>query len=316
MILQFIAAIGALYVAYAYLVRFERRAIGRLPLRGPRKWGPIWPLVDAACALTKPGITPTDARRAAYLGGPLLTLGSALTALALVPLRPAAARGGGLLLRVSGLDASLLVAFSLTWLGLLGMLLGGWASGDAYVWRESCRAVLLALGYSLPALLSLGGAVALSGSLGLEGMVRVQSDGLPHVVYQPLGLMCFAVSSVVGGRRLPYRLPGGEDSLVSDFHLQHSGRVLALYHLAEYAHLAFVGALISTTYLSGWRGPWLDGPHWLALKTLALVMALLWLRTNWLGPEYERLADRMWLVLTLVAVVNLLLTVAIIVWRG
>lgn len=316
MILQFVAAVVAFCVAYPYLVRFERRVIGRLPLCAPRKWGPLWPLVDAVCALAKPGITPADVRRPAYFTGPLLTLGSALGALALVPFRPAATGGGGFLLRIKSLDVSLLVAFSLTWLGLLGVLLGGWSSGDAYLWRESCSEVFLALRYGLPALLSMGGAIALSASFGLDGLVRGQSGGLPYVVYQPLGLLCFSVSSVVGGRRLPYRLPGGENRLVSDFHLQHAGRVLALYHLAEYAHFAVVSALISTIYLAGWHGPWLDGPHWLVVKALGVMMALLWLRAKWLDPCWRRLGDRTWRDLTLLAVINTLLTVAMIAWRG
>ena len=46
LIIRALSAIIGLYIAYAYLVRFERRVIGKRSLGGPKKWRALWPLVD------------------------------------------------------------------------------------------------------------------------------------------------------------------------------------------------------------------------------------------------------------------------------
>jgi len=315
-VLRVLAAIVALYILYAYLSRFERRIIGRLALRGGPKWGLLWPLADVARALLKRTILPPEAWRPLYYAAPLLTLGATLEALAVVPAGPTiTVLGGRLASDPAALDLTLLLIVALNWLALLSLLLGAWSARVDYLWEESCRVARAGLGYSLPALLALGGVVMLAGSLGLGEIVRAQCAALPYVVYQPLGLLSFALSALLGSRRLPLRLPGGKDPLLSDFHLQHAGGVLALYHLAEYLHLLLVGALIATVYLAGWCGPWRAGPHWLLLKALAVTVILLWLRNGWLARRAEQLGRRAWRVLMLLAILNTLLTAAILIWK-
>ena len=330
---RLLGLITVLYVGYAYLVRFERRVIGRLSLGGDHRWGPLWPLVDVTRALFKPNIVSDRAHRILYLASPMLTLSATVMAFALVPLGPSgSSHGGELSFGITDLDGSLLIALCLGWFALLGILLAGWASGRAYLWREGCRAVSLAWVYSLPALFALGGAIMLSGSLSLERIAQAQAShsgaqashsgaqGLPYIVYQPLGLLVFALSLLAGGRRLPYRPPDGAGArhaaplLLSDFHLQHAGGVLALYHFAEYLHLFLISALTSTVYLAGWRGPWLDGPHWLAVKTLVVAGLLLWVRDSWLARQRQRLGNRLWGILMCLATLNTLLTGAILAW--
>ena len=315
LVAQLFAGTTAIYVIYAYLVRFERWAMGRMVLRGNRRRGMLWPLVDASRALLKPSVAPPGVRGAVYRLSPVLTLSATVTALALLPVGPAIEIVGFKVpLWGTNLDVSLLVALPLTWLSLLSLLAGGWASGRPLAWKESCLVVRQAWRYSLPALLSLCGPVMLAGSFSLEKMVRAQSDALPYITYQPLGLLVFALALLLGSRRLPFKPPGPQSRLLSDYYLQHSEGVLAMYHLAEYVHLFFISALISTVYLAGWQGPWRDGFHWLVLKALLVVGVLLWLRDGWLAQQSQQSGERMWFILTLLALLNSALTATVLAW--
>jgi len=307
--LRVLAVVIIAYVLYAYLLRLERRVVGRMRLRGEAKWGPLWPLVDVARALVKSTAPPPDAWRPLYYAAPLLTLGATLEALAVIPAGPGITTlGGGAVGNTAALDPALLIIVALDWLSLVGPLLSAWSARLDYLREESRRVARIGLGYSLPALVSLGGVVLLAGSLGLREIGRAQCAGLPYVVYQPLGLLTFALSSLLASRRLPLRLPGTKDSLLGDFHLQHAGTVWALYHLAEYLHLFLLGALIATVYLAGWCGPWRAGWHWLVLKALAVTIVLLWLRHGWLARRAQELGRRAWRILMLLAISNALLT--------
>jgi NADH-quinone oxidoreductase subunit H len=315
-LLKVLGAIVALWVLYAYLLRFERRVIGRLALRGDPRWGLLWPLADAARALLKRSIPPKEAYRPLYYAAPLLTLGAILEALAVVPAGPTITLLGGRLTDgPMSLDITLLLVVALSWVTLLTVLLGAWSARSDYLWEEGCRVARAGLGYSLPALLALGGAIMLTGSLDLRAIVRAQGVAFPYLLYQPLGLLTFTLSALLGSRRLPLRLPGGGNPLLGDFHLQHAGGVLALYHLVEHLHLLLIATLVATIYLAGWWGPWRAGPHWLLLKVLAVTVALLWLRDGWLARRAEQLGRRAWRILMLLAILNTLLTAIILLWK-
>lgn len=171
-----------------------------------------------------------------------------------------------------------------------------------------------ALAYSLPAAVSLVGAVALAGSSDIGDIVQAQCNGLPYVVYQPLGLLLLALSLLAGVRRLPSRLAEGEDETAVHLHLHQRRGARALFHASDYVHLLLVSALIATTYLAGPCGPGPDGLHWLALKTLVVAILLIWLRGGWLAHRGRWLREGGWAALTLLAAVNALLTGVVLVW--
>ena len=313
-LLQFLAAVVGLYIAYAYLLRFERQIIAGLELHGDKRWGFLWPLVDVARALTKRGVTLTAVPSRLCLGAPLLTLGASMAALVAVPLGPLMIRGQRISLGIRDVPFSLWLPFVLDWIALFGPLWSARCCPWPYLRRESGEMVFQALLYSVPSLLSLGGVVVLSSSFDLQEIVISQRRGLPYLVYQPLGLLVFTLSTLLGGRRLPYRLPQEKDLVLGDFYIQHAGSVEAVYHLAQYLHLLLVGALISTIYLAGWYGPWYAGPHWLMAKVILVTAGLLWARHRLLPYLHRRWEGEMWRLCTLLALFNTLLTILLVVW--
>ena len=312
LIARLLLAIGLLVILYSYLLRLERRGLGRLPLSRNERWGVFWPLVDTRRALLKRAAGGSAGpRRLAYFAGPILGLCGVLGALSLIPLLPSA-RPDALVLW--SLEIGLLVVPFFSLLSLSGVVLSAWASGHPYVQREGDVAIRLGLIHVIPSLLALGGVVMLSGSLQLQRIVEVQTETWPYLLYQPLGCVLFSISFLLGSRRLPYRLPASPHRLLAEFHLQHAGGPLALYHFVDYLQILLGAALVSTLYLAGWRGPWQDGVHWLALKAVIVMLGLLWLRERWLADLVRRLGRRLWTYLTLLSLFNTLLTGVVLIW--
>ncbi|MFP3896211.1 MAG: NADH-quinone oxidoreductase subunit H [Anaerolineales bacterium] len=315
-LLQFFAAAVVLYVVYAYLLRFERQIIADLGLRGNERWGILWPLVDVARALGKGGSTLSPLPSFLCLGAPLLALGARLAALAIIPLGILVIGGQEVALGIGDLPLSLCLPFVLDWIALLGPLWSAYCSPSSYLRREGADMVSQALLFSVSSLLSLGGVVILSGSLNFQDIVISQSQGLPYALYQPLGLLVFILSALFGGRRLPYRLPQDRNPVLGAFHIQHAGSVEAIYHLTQYLYLLLIGALISGVYLSGLLHPWHVAPHWFVPKAVVVTAGLLWMRHRLLPHLRERWGEGIWRLCILVALLNILLTGFLVVWRG
>ena len=73
--------------------------------------------------------------------------------------------------------------------------------------------------------------------------------------------------------------------------------------------LVAFSAMAATAFLGGWLGPWLPGPLWLILKSLALMALLLWLGHALARVSPERFVTLAW-------VLFLPLSFADLVWAG
>lgn len=304
------ALVLGLFLAYAYLVAYERRWLGRWPRGGQRA---VEPLRVAVRALLKEEPVQHHRRPALHWLGAGLTLCCTLAAWGLVPwgAAPIWAQNSA---SFCAPPQNVLLLMLLDAAGLWGVALSGWAAGPSDMRRQGLRTAWQGLAYTLPALVALGGAVWLAGALDLGEIAQKQR--WPYLVYQPLGALVVALSLLTGGRRLPYVLPGGGDTLLGDFHLQHAGAPMAVFHWAEYLHLLLSCALLATVYLGGGRGPWPFGPLVLAAETLALATFLLWLRHRWWARRSQELGHRLWPLLMSLGLANTVLTGLLWWWRS
>ncbi len=304
LLLQLLGMCAGLLLAYAYLLRFERRTLARLDLRGDPRWGPLWPLADALRALGKRA---TGALRGWALAGPLAGLALALGALALLPSGPdIRVAGFRLWASFTAYDPDLLTVTLLGLAPALGTWLAGALSAQEGLREGATEVAGRALAYAAAGLLTLAGAALVTGAHTLGGIVRWQSDALPLLVYQPLGLALYALAAALGSRRLPATDDAPQPALL-DYHLQHAGAGWALLHLVEYLGLLYSSAVIALVYLGGWDGA---GAH-LGLRligVLAVLVALLWLRHTWYRVWRSRFGTRAWVLLLALAAANLLVT--------
>jgi NADH-quinone oxidoreductase subunit H len=311
--------VGLLLVA-AYLVYAERKLLARLQIRlGPNRAGPfgIWqPLADAVKLLVKEDIVPSQADRLIFLLAPAVVAGTALMIFAVVPFGQGWTIGGHPIpLVVTDLNVGLLYVLALSSLGVYGVALGGWASNSKYALLGGIRGAAQMISYELSLGLALVPVVMLAGSFSMVDIVAAQSR-YPFLLLQPLAFIIFFVSAVAETKRIPFDLPEAENELVAGYHTEYSGMRFGLFFLGEYVTMVVLGSLVAVFFLGGWRGPLLPPLVWFAIKVLAVVFFMIWMRGTLPRLRYDQLMHLGWKLLIPLALLNIVVTGGVLLWMG
>src|SRR4029453_5174010 len=162
-----------LILAVAYLTFWERKVIGWMQVRiGPNRvgvWGLLEPFADVFKLIFKEIIVPTGANRYLFFIAPILSIGPALAAWAVIPF----ADGLGL----SNITPALLYVPALTSMGVYGVILAGWASNSKYAFLGALRSAAQIVAYEIAMGFALVGVIMAAGSLNLSDITRAQGGG-------------------------------------------------------------------------------------------------------------------------------------------
>jgi NADH-quinone oxidoreductase subunit H len=216
---------------------------------------------------------------------------------------------------ITDLNVGLLYVFALSSLGVYGVALGGWASNSKFALLGGIRGAAQMISYELAQGLSLVPIVMLSGSFSLTDIVDAQA-GLPFIVLQPVSFAIFVISAMAESKRIPFDLPEAENELGAGFHTEYSGMRFGLFFLGEYVHIQVLGALIAVFFLGGWHGPFLPPPVWLLLKIFVVALIMIWIRGTLPRLRYDQLMALGWKVLIPAALINIVLTGAVMIGVG
>ena len=310
-----IVLVAVLLIA-AYLVWVERKFLARLQIRyGPNragKFGLLQPIADTIKMITKEDTVPDSADRAIFLLAPAVVATTALLMFAVVPFgRDVTLWGRRIPLVVTDLNIGLLFVFALSSLGVYGVALGGWASNSKYSLLGGIRGAAQMISYELSLGLSLVPVVMLAGSFSIVDIVQAQ-EKYPFILVQPLAFVTFLISAMAESKRIPFDLPEAENELVAGFHTEYSGMRFGLFFLGEYVHMQVLGAFVAVLFLGGWRGPLLPPPVWLFIKTILVVLLMIWTRGTLPRLRYDQLMALGWKVLIPLALVNIMVTGAVV----
>ena len=120
--------IGAFPLVAGYIVLLERKVLADFQVRlGPMRVGPhglLQPIADALKLLLKEDIIPTEADKAIFWFAPCISTITALTAFSVLPFAQN--------IYVADVNVGLLVISAVSAMGILGIILGGWASNSHY----------------------------------------------------------------------------------------------------------------------------------------------------------------------------------------
>ncbi|HMK31001.1 MAG TPA: NADH-quinone oxidoreductase subunit NuoH [Terriglobales bacterium] len=260
----------------------ERKALAHMQVRlGPMRVGPhglLQPIADAVKLLIKEDIMPSEADRLVFWMAPLAVVIAAFTVYLVVPFGPTHA--------VTDMNIGILFMLGTSSLGVLGIIMAGWASNSHYPLLGSLRSSAQMVSYEIAMGLAVVSAVLMTsftgtgpwaagsgsgvGTLSMIGIVEAQKTQHVWFVFKffPLGLMAFmvfAIAMVAETNRAPFDLPEAESELVAGFHTEYSGFRWSLFFLAEYAAMIAVSSIAVTLWLGGWLRPfgtWLSGPTW------------------------------------------------------
>ena len=299
----------ALTVA-AGLVWGERRLLAVWQDRyGPNRVGPfglLQVLADMIKLLFKEDWIPPFADRKVFVLAPAVAMATVLMVFAVIPFAP------GVL--VVDLNIGVLFFLAMSALAVYSVVLAGWASHNKYALLGALRGVAQMLSYEVFMGLSLMGVVVLAGTFNLQEIVAAQRR-VWFVVPQFFGFLLFLVAGIAETHRLPFDLPEADSELVAGFHAEYSGLKFGMFFVGEYLAMTLVSALITTLFFGGWLGPVLPPLVWFLLKTFTFLGFFILLRASLPRPRYDQLMGLAWKFLLPLALVNLLVTAAIVLWQ-
>ncbi|MBK7744627.1 MAG: NADH-quinone oxidoreductase subunit NuoH [Betaproteobacteria bacterium] len=293
--------LGVAYMTYA-----ERKVIGWMQVRiGPNRVGPLGllqPFADVFKLIFKEIVVPTGANRYLFFIAPMLALGPALAAWAVVPFAE------GLVL--ADINAGLLYILAMTSLGVYGIILAGWASNSKYAFLGALRSAAQIVSYEIAMGFALVGVLMCANSLNLSDIVRGQEGGLANWYFIPLFplFIVYFISGVAETNRHPFDVAEGESEIVAGFHVEYSGVTFALFFLAEYMNMILIAALTAIMFLGGWLAPWPllnsdtvlgfapfgDGLPWLLGKMAFVLLVFLWIRATFPRYRYDQIMRLGW----------------------
>jgi len=291
----------------AGLVWVERRLLAVWQDRyGPNRVGPfglLQPLADSVKLFFKEDWIPPFADKAVFVLAPGIIVATALLSFAVVPLAPGFV--------VADLDIGLLFLLAMSSLGVYSIVLAGWASNNKYSLLGGIRASAQMLSYEVFMGLSMLGVVIISGSFRLTDIVEAQRK-VWFVIPQFAGFVLFLIAGVAEARRLPFDLAEAESELIAGFHSEYSSMKFGMFFVGEYIGVTLVSAAISLLYFGGWLGPVLPPAIWFGIKTLVFICLFILLRAALPRPRFDQLMAWGWKYMLPLALLNLLVTGAVV----
>ena len=155
---------------------------------------------------------------------------------------------------VADLDLGLLAVFAVIGFFPIITVLSAWSANSKYPFIGGIRALHQMVAFEIPLILSLLGAVILTGTLNLSEIVASQTS-FPWIVFLPIGAIVFFVAMLAELERIPFDLPEAESEIVAGWLTELSGMLYGLVQLGSYLKLYAFAALFVVLFLGGWNGP-------------------------------------------------------------
>ena len=297
----------------AYLVWCERKGAARIQRRsGPTEVGYeglLQPLADGLKLMSKQLLVPRSVDGIIFRLAPVLAMIPGITSMVVIPF------SGNIQARA--MELSLLLIFALASLGMIAILLGGWASGNKYAIISSARAVSQNLAYEIPMLLTAITVVMISGSMNLREIALDQQGGFWqwNIFRLENGhFIIFFICSVAETNRAPFDMAEAESELVAGYMTEYGSMGYGLFMMGEYINIVVGACLTATLFLGGWDCPFglTSGVWWFILKIYILIFTVIWIRWTYPRTQIYRLLNLSWKILIPFSMANLLLTAALI----
>jgi NADH-quinone oxidoreductase subunit H len=341
MLIEKLVLIGAIITGSLVIAMYstygERKVAAILQDRkGPNRAGPFGifqPLADGGKLFFKEEIIPSTSNKTLFILGPCLAMLTAMMTSAVIPW------GNEIHFNLFGVDRvvklqiadiniGVLYIFGVISTGVYGIMIGGWASNNKFSLMAAMRGASQVISYELAMGLSFIALLMLTGSLSMKTIVDQQMQGgVWNVFYQPVGFLLFLICAFAECNRAPFDLSEAENELNFGYHQEYSSMKLGFYLFAEYINMFISSVIMATLYFGGYDMPFVNEANLsvnvaalvgiVALLAKAVIFIFIFMWVRWTLPRfrYDQLMNLGWKSLIPLALINMLITGAVILWR-
>jgi NADH-quinone oxidoreductase subunit H len=314
-----VAMFGGTSLFVMFLVWMERKVSAHMQSRiGPNRVGPLGllqTLADAIKLTVKEDIKPVNRDKIPYFIAPIVAFVATFMGLVVIPFDKGVV--------VQDLNVGLLYIVAITSFTVIAILTAGWSSNNRFALLGGFRSAAQIVSYEVPLVLSLVPIIMTTGTLSLNSIVEFQKTlGLWFVVPQIVAFLIFVTSATAEANRAPFDIPEAESELIGGFHTEYSGVKFAMFFLGEYIAIVVSSAVAVSVFLGGWLPfPYLSalpvpGFIWFMLKLLLMIFLIMSFRWTFPRLRVDQLMDFGWKVLIPIAILNILITGALLLILG
>jgi NADH-quinone oxidoreductase subunit H len=313
--------IGGLLLGYLFLLKMMAHMQSRLgPMEPGGYHGWYQNIGDAVKFIQKEDIIPAKADKWVFSLAPYIVVMSTFLLYLVIPAGPD--------LVISDLKVGIFYAMAVGSIGVLGILMAGWASANKYSLMGSLRAAGQLIAYELPLVLAVVGVVIQAQSMSLSDIVMAQANfkifglnlgGMPFIATQFIGFVIFMIAAQAELTQAPFDMPVAESELVAGYMTEYSGFRFLSFFLGEVASAFALSAIAATLFLGGWYLPMpksmiennfanVAGPGILLVKILFVAFLIFWFRFSYPRLREDQLQAIAWKYLIPISLVNIMAT--------
>ena len=308
---SFVAIYGTIFMGWV-----ERKFTAKIQLRtGPMYAGKVEGILqniaDFFKLLFKEMIIPNGVDRATFVAIPFALMAVAGALIALVPLSPN--------IYIADPTVGAILVFAILGFSPLVVLLAGWASNSKYPFLGGLRALHQMVAYEIPLVLSLLGAVILSGSLNLAPLtpggasIVTSQSRIWFILLQPLGAIVFFIGALAELERIPFDLPEADSELVAGWQTEYTSMLFGTFQLANFSRMYVLAGLFTTFFLGGWLGPApVPAVVWFILKTTIVMIVMMLPRSILPRVRIDLLLRTGWVKLLVLAFLNIFIAMVLV----
>jgi NADH-quinone oxidoreductase subunit H len=306
-LLRVLVVLAAFLVVPLLVGQMEHKVMAHMQARvGPMYAGSFhgWAqlVADGVKFVQKEAVVPDAADQRIFKLAPAVAMIPYLVVMLAIPLGPG--------LVGQDLDIGLFFVLAVMGAGVLGTLMGAWASANKFSLLGGIRVAAQLVAYELPFVLAAASVAMAAGTLSLIGIVEAWSPW--WLLWQAPAMVVFFVAGLAELQRPPFDMPIADAELVLGPYTEYGGLRFAVFLLAEYAGIVILSALTAVLFLGGWRGPFDEqlGWLWTLVKTGLVAFVVVWVRVAYPRLREDQLQRLAWQGLVPLALLQLAITAA------
>ncbi|MBD5203794.1 MAG: NADH-quinone oxidoreductase subunit NuoH [Bacteroidales bacterium] len=314
-----VAILLAYTVLAIFYIFYERKLCAWFQCRlGPMrvgKWGLCQLFADVFKMLIKELISLKGTDKFLFKLAPYIVITSSIVMIACLPW------GRGL--QIIDYNIGIFFILAVSSVGVLGILLAGWASNNKYTLIGAMRSGAQMISYEISLGLAIITIVILAGSMNINTLVAEQNSAwfifrghIPAII----AFLIYVVAATAETNRGPFDLPEAEHELVAGYHTEYSGIHFGFFYLAEYLNLFIVSGIASMMFLGGWMPlhipgwesfnnvmDWIPSIVWFLGKSIFVSFIIIWFKWTFPRVRIDQMLAFEWKYLMPLSLANLVL---------